>query len=179
MADRVQLTQVLQNLVANAIKFSKGVPQVHVGAEREGDHWRMSVRDNGIGIAPEYAERIFEIFKRLHGWGEYPGTGIGLAVCKKLVERQGGQSGSSRRRGRGARSFSRCPLVKGMFHEQRIPRNADRNLAGRGQSRRCALTQEVLRDGKVRNTLRVAGDGEEALAMLRRKGASPIRRAPT
>ncbi|HVU87616.1 MAG TPA: PAS domain S-box protein [Pirellulales bacterium] len=91
MADRGQLTQVLQNLVANAIKFSKCRPKVHIASERIDDEWRIAVRDHGIGIAPEYAERIFEIFKRLHGWGEYPGTGIGLAVCKKLVERHGGR----------------------------------------------------------------------------------------
>jgi PAS domain S-box-containing protein len=109
MADRVQLSQVLQNLIANAIKFSKDRPRVHVGAERDGEQWRISVRDHGIGIAPEYAERIFEIFKRLHGWGEYPGTGIGLAVCKKLVERQGGRIWVESTPGEGSTFFFTLP----------------------------------------------------------------------
>jgi PAS domain S-box-containing protein len=90
--DAVQLGQVLQNLVANALKFrGDEPPRVHVGAEREGDEWVISVRDNGIGISPEYAQRIFVIFQRLHSRGEYAGTGIGLAICKKIVERHGGR----------------------------------------------------------------------------------------
>ncbi|HEX8393317.1 MAG TPA: ATP-binding protein [Longimicrobium sp.] len=90
--DAVQLGQVLQNLVANAVKFrGDGQPRVHVGARRAGGEWVISVRDNGIGIAPEYAQRIFVIFQRLHTRAEYPGTGIGLSICKKIVERHGGR----------------------------------------------------------------------------------------
>jgi PAS domain S-box-containing protein len=91
LADRGQLVQVFQNLIGNAIKFCTGQPQIHVSAERLDDEWQFSIRDNGIGIATEHAQRIFEIFKRLHGWGQYPGTGIGLAICKKLVQRHGGR----------------------------------------------------------------------------------------
>ena len=84
--------QLLQNLIGNAIKFEGGkTPEIHVGATRDGDSWVFSVKDNGIGIEPQYAERIFLIFQRLHGAGEYAGTGIGLAVCKKIVERHGGK----------------------------------------------------------------------------------------
>lgn len=90
--DGVQLLQLLQNLIGNALKFRRDEPvRIHIGAERQDDRWLISVRDNGIGIEPQYAERIFLIFQRLHTRAEYPGTGIGLSVCKKIVERHGGQ----------------------------------------------------------------------------------------
>jgi len=90
--DAVQLGQVLQNLIGNAIKFrGPAPPHIRVRAERIGPDWKFSVADDGIGIAPEYQERIFVIFQRLHSREEYPGTGIGLAVCKKVVERHGGK----------------------------------------------------------------------------------------
>jgi light-regulated signal transduction histidine kinase (bacteriophytochrome) len=91
--DDRQLAQVFQNLVGNAIKYrSAGVPRVHVSAARNGvNEWIFSVRDNGLGIEPQYFERIFILFQRLHGRAEFAGTGIGLAVCKKIVERLGGR----------------------------------------------------------------------------------------
>lgn len=90
--DRTQFVQLFQNLVGNAIKFhGKEPPRVHVSASRSNGTWELSVRDNGIGIDPQYADRIFVIFQRLHTRDEYPGTGIGLAICKKIVERHGGQ----------------------------------------------------------------------------------------
>ncbi|MGH7828110.1 MAG: sensor histidine kinase, partial [Candidatus Binatia bacterium] len=90
-ADGGQIGQLLQNLIGNAIKFrNQEPPLVHVSSKRNGKEWVFSIRDNGIGIDSQYAERIFVIFQRLHRRGEYPGTGIGLAVCKKIVERHGG-----------------------------------------------------------------------------------------
>ncbi|ODS56510.1 MAG: hypothetical protein ABS36_07555 [Acidobacteria bacterium SCN 69-37] len=92
-ADRAQLVQVFQNLIGNAIKFHRPgePPVVRVSAQREPAAWRFAVADNGIGIEPRFFERIFQMFQRLHARGDYPGTGIGLALCKKIVERHGGQ----------------------------------------------------------------------------------------
>jgi PAS domain S-box-containing protein len=138
LADEVQLGQVFQNLIANALKFSnEAPPRIHVGAQRDaergdrpsqgspdaslpclrhagqgtGREWRFSVADNGIGLKPKYAERIFMIFQRLHGPTEYPGTGMGLAICKKIVERHGGRMWVESQPGQGATFYFTMPGV--------------------------------------------------------------------
>jgi light-regulated signal transduction histidine kinase (bacteriophytochrome) len=91
-AQPAQMHQLFQNLISNAIKFHGAVsPRVHVSARKEGEEWIFRIKDNGIGIDPKYQEQIFKIFQRLHSRNEYPGTGIGLAICKKIVERHGGR----------------------------------------------------------------------------------------
>lgn len=91
-ADPTQMTLLLQNLIANAIKFrGNAKPKIHLSVQRQRDGWKIGVHDNGIGIAPEFAERIFGMFKRLHTREAYPGSGIGLAICKKIAERHGGR----------------------------------------------------------------------------------------
>jgi light-regulated signal transduction histidine kinase (bacteriophytochrome) len=92
MADASQLGQLLQNLIDNALKFrSAAAPQIEIGAERHDDRWEFHLRDNGIGIGKQHASRIFQMFQRLHSHAEYPGAGIGLAVCRKIVECNGGR----------------------------------------------------------------------------------------
>ena len=97
------MAQLFQNLIGNGIKFHGGKPpEIHVGAQRQDDGWLFSVRDNGIGIEPQYLDRIFVIFQRLHTRAEYPGTGIGLAICKRIVERHGGRISVESEPGKGS-----------------------------------------------------------------------------
>ncbi len=135
LADRGQLYQLLQNLIANALKFrAEAPPRIHVratwhgggenatgpgGAGDDNPNWLFAISDNGIGIDPQYAERIFVIFQRLHSRAQYSGTGIGLAICKKIVERHGGRIWVQSTLGHGATFYFRLPdrlTTGGAFH---------------------------------------------------------------
>lgn len=103
MADDTQLAQLFQNLIGNAIRFrGKKIPRIHIGARKKEREWVFSVKDNGIGIEPKYKERVFGVFQRLHTRKEYPGTGVGLAICKRIVERHGGRIWIDSRFGKGS-----------------------------------------------------------------------------
>jgi light-regulated signal transduction histidine kinase (bacteriophytochrome) len=114
VADGILLHQVLLHLIGNALKFrGAAAPEVRVEAERKEDHWLVSVRDNGIGIEMAQAERIFEVFQRLHEREKYEGTGMGLAICKKIVERHGGRIWVESAPGQGSTFRFTLPLEPG------------------------------------------------------------------
>jgi len=113
-----QLTQVFQNLVDNAIKFCGGEsPRVHISARVEGDECVCSVVDNGIGIAPEFLNRLFVLFQRLHTRKEYPGTGLGLAICKRIVERHGGRIWVESEPGKGSKFQFKMPTTQRSYRD--------------------------------------------------------------
>ena len=111
MADSTQMVQVFQNLIINGIKFhGEEPPKIRIAAEKKASEWVFSVQDNGIGIDPQYSERIFEIFKRLNSRDRYPGTGMGLAICKKIVERYGGRIWVESELGKGSTFYFTLPI---------------------------------------------------------------------
>lgn len=125
LADDIQMMQLFQNLISNAIKFkSKELPRIHVGVRQLEERWLLFVRDNGIGIDPKYTEQVFVIFQRLHQPDQYPGTGIGLAIARKIVERHGGRIWVDSESGKGATFYFTLPPV-----ETRVPEAAPPQVA--------------------------------------------------
>ncbi|HIK44763.1 MAG TPA: GAF domain-containing protein [Leptolyngbyaceae cyanobacterium M65_K2018_010] len=133
VADGTQLMQLFQNLIGNAIKFRKPTetPRIHVGVQRQDDHWLFSVADNGIGFEPQFAERIFVIFQRLHTRDEYPGSGMGLAICKKIVECHRGRIWVEAAPDQGATFYFTIP-VEGRDRNHGNGRKAQNYLFSRG-----------------------------------------------
>ncbi|MDQ2946149.1 MAG: ATP-binding protein, partial [Acidobacteriota bacterium] len=121
-ADQGQMVRLFQNLVGNALKYRKAdtPPAIHVSAEQKNSAWVITVRDNGIGFDPKYAKDIFSPFKRLHGQQEYSGTGIGLAICRRIVERHGGHIWADSKPGQGA-SFHFALPVEGKAPDKHTP----------------------------------------------------------
>jgi light-regulated signal transduction histidine kinase (bacteriophytochrome) len=110
MADDVQMVQLFQNLVGNAVKYrSERRPEIHVSSQSNDREWILSVRDNGIGIDMAFAEKIFAVFRRLHRYEQYPGAGIGLSICKRIVERHGGRIWLESEAGAGSTFFFTLP----------------------------------------------------------------------
>ncbi len=108
--DRAQISQLLQNLIGNAVKYrGDAPPKVHVSAQSTGGEWTITVADNGIGIEAKHHDKIFEVFRRLHGQGKYPGTGIGLAVCRRIVDRHGGRIWVESDAGKGSTFYFTIP----------------------------------------------------------------------
>lgn len=158
--------------LGDALKFrGDEPPRVHVASRQEGNDWQFSVSDNGIGIPPEHRQRVFLVFQRLHGRGQYEGTGIGLAICKRIVERHHGRIWIGEKSGSGS-----------VFHFTLPSSSREGDQMNQGESEPAVdillvednpadvrLTQEALREGKLRNSLTVAETGEKALAMLSRR----------
>ena len=165
-ADPIKIEQVVRNLVANAMKFRRGDerPHVSVRAERIPGAWQISVVDNGIGIEPRHADRVFEMFQRLHARADFPGTGVGLTICKRIVDRHGGRIWFEPNEPHGTRFHFTIPDRDGRSVE---PVNV---LLVEDNPGDVLLMRQGLATWNQPTVVHVASDGEDALAFLRREG---------
>ena len=173
------MTVVFQNLLSNALKFKgEQPPRIDVTADRDGAFWSFSVTDNGIGIEPQYADRVFLIFQRLHDRAAYPGTGIGLAMCRKIIEYFGGRIWLDTGVADGARFCFTVPALtddEGTDGYRDDLKPVDVLLVEDDEGD-VLMTREAFEFYKIRNPLHVVSDGEQALQFLRRTG--PFADAP-
>ena len=185
MGDATQLIQLLRNLVSNGIKYrGEEPPRVNIGVGQKGNEWVFSIRDNGIGINPNHYERIFQMFQRLHHRSEYPGTGIGLAICQRIVERHGGYIWVDSELGRGSTFFFTIPIV-----EREVTTMPQGNRGGSAAEpveillvednpADVELTERILGDSEHALNISVAEDGEVAMSYLRKEGQHADSRRP-
>ena len=176
--ERSQLIQLFQNLISNAIKYrGNQSPRIYVGAERTVNDWLFSIRDNGIGIDSQYADKIFDMFARLHGKTKYQGTGMGLAICKKIVELHGGKIWVESEVGEGCIFLFTLPAARKLKRKSSMDKNIEILLVEDTPSD-IRLTQEALKRSGLQYNLTIANDGVEAMEMLNALKSSRDKKLP-
>jgi signal transduction histidine kinase len=131
LGHETRLVQVFQNLIGNALKYCEGKPEIQISASQEDGFAVISIRDNGIGIAPEYQQQIFGLFQRLHSREEYPGSGIGLATCKRIIEQYGGRIWVESSPGAGSTFYFSLPIAE----DVKTAEDVDSSAVGSGKNR--------------------------------------------